>query len=102
MSANIRNLQAKKAAAVQSARAIVAGAGDRDLNAEEQTQYDTLSATIQALGARIEREQALAVEEAGMTAGSFVEVGHAGSSVIKPFLPDGCPGTTAASTPAQR
>ena len=86
MSANIRNLQAKKATTVQAARAIVAGAGDRDLNAEEQAQYDAISATIQALGARIDREQALAVEEAGMTAGSFVEVGHANSMRVNENL----------------
>ena len=68
MSAQIRTLQAKKAATVAAARALadVATAADRDLNAAEQTQYDEMAATIQSLSARIEREQTLALAEAGL------------------------------------
>jgi HK97 family phage major capsid protein len=74
MSAKIRALQAKKATKVQAARALTdaATAADRDLNAEEQTQFDALSADIKSLNAQIEREQLLAAEEAGMSASGVV------------------------------
>src|SRR5665213_3710579 len=85
MSANIRTLQAKKAATIEAARALnkVAFDADRDFSAEEQAQYDTMSATIQSLTARIEREQVLAIEEAGIAAAApqhtSVDVGAARS-----------------------
>jgi HK97 family phage major capsid protein len=64
MSKNIRTLQAKKAATVEAARALLAAAGDNDLTAEQQTQYDAAMATVASLNARIDRETQLAAEEA--------------------------------------
>ncbi len=75
MSATIRSLQAKKAATLEAARALanVAATADRDLTAEEQTQYDAMVAGVNSLNRRIEREQALALEEAGLNASGGVE-----------------------------
>ena len=72
--AHIRNLQARKADAVKAAREFLAAAGDRDLTPEEQEKYNAMAASIQSLGARIEREQGLAIEEAGMNAAGAVHV----------------------------
>lgn len=68
MSAAIRNLQAKKAQTIVAARALakVAADADRDLSAEEKTQYESMVSTIDRLNGQIEREQALALEEAGL------------------------------------
>ena len=84
MSATVRNLQAKKAATIEAARALanVASEADRDFSAEEQTQYDAMAATIKGLSARIEREQALAIEEAGISASSRSTVAIPAAAVI--------------------
>lgn len=76
MSAKIRALKAQKAEKVKASRALLDGAeaAARDLTAEEQTQFAALSTDITSLNARIEREEALAAEEAGLGRGS-VEVG---------------------------
>ena len=68
MSKQIRELHARKATLVQSARAITdkAAAESRDLSAEETTQFDGISAQIKAVNTSIEREQLLAAEEAGI------------------------------------
>lgn len=62
---NIRILQAKKAAAIQSAKAINDGAADRDLTAEETTQFDAHMAEAKSLDARIARAQELAAQDVG-------------------------------------
>jgi HK97 family phage major capsid protein len=65
MSKKLRELQSKKAALVTSARAIT-NIGDkeaRDLNAEEITEFDTISAQIAAANAAIDREHALIAAE---------------------------------------
>ena len=66
---NIRKLQAMKADQVKAARAITdkVAAENRDLNEEEQKQFDEHAAQIKNLNAAIEREQMLATEEAGLT-----------------------------------
>lgn len=65
----IRKLQAQKADQVKAARAITdkVAAENRDLNEEEQKQFDEHATQIKNLNAAIEREQMLAAEEAGMT-----------------------------------
>jgi len=70
MSAKLRNLQAQKATTVAAMRAITdtADAAGRDLSAEEQTAFAAHADKVKALNASIEREQALAVEEAGIAA----------------------------------
>lgn len=62
---NIRILQAKKAAAIQSAKAINDGAADRDLTAEETIQFDAHMAEAKSLDARIARAQELAAQDVG-------------------------------------
>lgn len=62
---NIRILQAKKAAAIQSAKAINDGAADRDLTADETTQFDAHMAEAKSLDARIARAQELAAQDVG-------------------------------------
>ena len=76
MSAKIRNLQARKADQIKSARALTdkVSAESRDFTTEEQTQFDGYTAQISSLNAQIEREQLLASEEAGMSAAGFVEI----------------------------
>lgn len=66
MSKKIRELQARKAKLVKDARAVTdkAASENRDLTAEEVTQFDTLKAQIENANAAIEREQALVAEEA--------------------------------------
>lgn len=89
MSAQIRTLQAKKAAIVAAARALfdVATAADRDLNAAEQTQYDEMAAAIHSLSARIEREQTLALAEAGLRDdGSVTLAANASIGAVKENL----------------
>lgn len=68
MSANIRNLKAKKAEAVKAATALTdkVAAENRDFNAEEQQQFDAYKASITSLNAQIERAEFLADEAAGM------------------------------------
>lgn len=70
MSARIRALQARKAEQLKAARVITdaAAADNRDLTADEQTQFSAITASISAINASTEREQALAIEEAGMVA----------------------------------
>lgn len=79
MSAKIRVLQAKKAEHVKAARALTdkVAAENRDLTTEEQAEFDGLMAQAAAVGAQIDREQRLALEEAGMNAAGGVEIGAA-------------------------
>lgn len=74
MSAKIRNLQARKADLIKSARALTdkVAAENRDLSPEEQAEFDGLKAQIDSTNAAIDREQMLASEEAGL--GTSVEV----------------------------
>lgn len=74
MSAKIRNLQARKAELVKASRAVLdtAETAGRELTAEEQTQFDAHAASIRNLNASIDREQALAIEEAGIVAAGAV------------------------------
>lgn len=66
MNKKLRELQAKKAALVQSARAITdtADKESRDLTAEEIAEFDKIKAQIDASSGAIEREYALIAEEA--------------------------------------
>lgn len=61
----IRILQQKKAAAVAKARALndAAAAADRDLTADEQTQYEAAMAEAKSYDARIARAEQLAAED---------------------------------------
>jgi HK97 family phage major capsid protein len=70
VNATIRALQARQADVAKSMRAMLdaAAAANRDLTAEEQTTFDGHAAEIASLKTRIEREQALALTEAGLTA----------------------------------
>jgi len=79
MSARIRQLQARKADAIKSARAIAtaAEAAGRDITAEEQTQFDGFMATSDALNRQIANEQRLALEEAGLNPDGTVDIGAA-------------------------
>ena len=72
MSAKIRALKAQKAEKVKASRSLLdaAEAANRDLTAEEQAQFDAHKADIASLSARIDREEALASEEAGLGQGS--------------------------------
>lgn len=66
MNKKLRELMARRAAAAASARVITdaAAAANRDLTDEEVTAFDGFSASIQSIGAAIEREQLLATAEA--------------------------------------
>jgi len=68
MSATLRALQAKKADAIKGMRSLAdkAAAESRDLNAEEQAQYDKHKADAASLTAQINREQELITAEAGL------------------------------------
>lgn len=65
MSKKLRELQAKKADAVKSARGItdIAAAASRDLSDDENKQFEAFSAQIGAANAAIDRETLLASEE---------------------------------------
>ena len=64
-SKKLRDLQAKKSGLVTSARAIttLAETENRDLSAEESSQFEALSAQIDAVNAAINRETTLLAEE---------------------------------------
>lgn len=62
---NVRILQAKKAAAIQSAKTINDNATDRDLTTEEAAQFDAHMAEAKSLDARISRAQDLAAQDVG-------------------------------------
>ncbi|MFA6076342.1 MAG: phage major capsid protein [Negativicutes bacterium] len=64
-SKKLRELQAKKAGLVTTARALttLAETENRDLTAEEAAQFDTISAQIAGVGASIDRENLLIAEE---------------------------------------
>ena len=81
MSAKIRQLQARKADQVKSARSLTdkAAAENRDLSVEEQTQFEAYTAQIASINAQIEREQLLAAEEAGLNAAGGIEIPAAAS-----------------------
>lgn len=63
MPKNIRILQARKASAIQSAKAINEAAVDRDLTAEESTQFDAHMAEARSIDAQIARAQELAAHD---------------------------------------
>jgi HK97 family phage major capsid protein len=81
MSARLRHLQSQKTATVAAMRSITeaAAAEDRDLSPEEQSAFDLHKTKIQTLNASIEREQLLAVEEAGLSAA--LPAGHTSAAV---------------------
>lgn len=74
MSAKIRNLQARKADLVKSARDLTdkVAAENRDFSPEEQAEFDGFKAQIDSTNNAIDREQMLAAEEAGL--GTSVEI----------------------------
>jgi HK97 family phage major capsid protein len=75
-SKKLRDLQAKKAGLVASARALtdLAETETRDLSAEESTQFDALREQITSVNTAIDRESNLIAEEAslGLSAGSTI------------------------------
>lgn len=79
MNKQIRELLARKAAAVKASRVITekAAAEKRDLTAEEQTQVDAHLAEIVSCNVALERETALALAEAQITAANV-----AGSNIL--------------------
>lgn len=79
MSARKRQLEARRAAALASARALTtaADAANRDLSAEEQAQFDGFMSTAVTLKSQIAGEEALALEEAGLHADRSVDIGGA-------------------------
>lgn len=96
MSATLRALQAKKADAIKSMRALsdkAAADGGRDLTAEEQAQYDAHKASIETLNASINREQDLITAEAGLGAMS----GGGGGAQAPPVAAAGAGGVTVAA-----
>lgn len=66
MNKRIRELQARKATVVRDARALTdaAATAGRDLTADESTQFSAYKAQIDGFNAAIDRETALAAEEA--------------------------------------
>lgn len=86
MSARIRALQARKAEQIKAGRVLQDAAADanRDLTAEEQTQFASITASIASLNASIERETALAIEEAGMANALATLPGAPASAVTIP------------------
>ncbi|MFA5170417.1 MAG: phage major capsid protein [Sulfuriferula sp.] len=78
MNKKLRELHSRKAALVQSARAITDKADKeaRDLSADESADFDGISAQIAAANAAIDREQVMSAEEAqlGIQSSSFVTV----------------------------
>ena len=96
MSATLRALQAKKADAIKSMRALsdkAAADGGRDLTAEEQAQYDAHKASIETLNASINREQDLITAEAGLGAMS----GGGGGAQAPPVAVAAAGGVTVAA-----
>lgn len=85
MSARLRNLQAQKAATVAAMRAITdkAETEGRDLVEDEIKAFDDHKVKAASLTAAIEREQSLALEEAGLAATVTVP-GHGEGSVTIP------------------
>jgi HK97 family phage major capsid protein len=68
MNKRIRALQAKKAEKIQAMRALADACAEREMTAEETAQYAALQGEVAALNGSIERETALAVEEATVSA----------------------------------
>lgn len=66
MNKKVRALQARKAQAVADMRALADAAADRDMTAEETTQFDALRAQVEGFNAAIEREELLAEAERGV------------------------------------
>lgn len=89
MSARLRNLQSQKTATVAAMRGITdsAAAQQRDLSAEEQATFDEHKAKLQSLNASVEREQLLAVEEAGL--GASVNTSSASTAALTSHSADG-------------
>jgi len=82
MSVRIRALQARKAEQIAASRALMAlaEAENRDFTAEELAQFNANATTLAGINASIERENALAIEEAGMSA--VASVNAAGQSTV--------------------
>ena len=76
MNKTLRDLLARKAALVQSARAMndAAAAADRDFTPEEQATFASYTSQIASVQSRIDREQALAMEESDIAANVGVTV----------------------------
>lgn len=63
MNKTIRALLQRKAEKVAAMRALADASAERDMTADEQTEFDALQAQVASINAQIEREQALALEE---------------------------------------
>ena len=81
MSAQTRVLKARKAELVKAAGTLNA-ITDRDLTADEQATLNQHLADIGALNQRIAAAEALANEEAGLSASGAVEIGAAGTIAV--------------------
>ena len=86
----IRELQAKKAEAVKSARAIADAADkeDRDLTDEEDAKFAGLMAEARKFDKRIEREQELLAEEASQFAAGAQSAGNRGFASVHDLVDD--------------
>lgn len=75
MSKKLRELQARKADLVKSARALTnqADAEDRDLTDDEAAKFNAISSQIESVSAAIDREQLLSAEEAQLGLQSGVQ-----------------------------
>src|SRR5258708_4558938 len=79
MNKALRALLEKKTAAVQRMRAIADAGTDRELTAEENTEFDALSAQVETLNASIAREQSLIEQERTVAALPVPRVDDAGT-----------------------
>ncbi|MFP3693639.1 phage major capsid protein, partial [Burkholderia sp. SIMBA_048] len=59
MNKTLRALQQRKAQAVAAMRVLADAAAERDMTAEENTEFERLSAQVQGLNTQIQREEAL-------------------------------------------
>jgi HK97 family phage major capsid protein len=73
MSKQLRELQARKAALIQEARALTecAATDNRDMSDEEVSAFDALKARIDSASGAIDRESSLIAEEAQMAIGAL-------------------------------
>ena len=81
---NIRILQQRKAEAIKAAKAINDGAIDRELTAEETTQFDAYMAQVTSLDASIKREQDLDAHDLGAS----IEIGNGAITVSENLAND--------------
>lgn len=63
MNKTIRALQQRKADKVAAMRTLADASAERDMSADEQTEFDALQSQVAAINAQIDRETALALEE---------------------------------------